>query len=131
MRMTITLTPEQLARLGAYVARGDFPSIEEAARQLIEERITEREAEEGDDFAWARPYVEEARADIADGNLISLDEHEARTEARLAAMAAGERYSGLHRSESWSMTSWAFDAAGGVRAVNAPPTPGNPRDPGP
>jgi antitoxin ParD1/3/4 len=52
--MTITLTPEQQALLSNYVARGDFPSIEEAARQLIDERIAERAAEEGDDLAWAQ-----------------------------------------------------------------------------
>jgi antitoxin ParD1/3/4 len=58
--MTITLTPEQQALLSNYVARGDFSSIEEAARQLIDERIAERAAEEGDDLAWAKPYVDEA-----------------------------------------------------------------------
>jgi Arc/MetJ-type ribon-helix-helix transcriptional regulator len=29
--MTITLTPEQLAWIDAHVARGDFPSVEEAS----------------------------------------------------------------------------------------------------
>jgi antitoxin ParD1/3/4 len=53
--MTITLTPEQESLLNAYIARGDFSSIEEAARQLIDERIAERAAEEGDDLAWAKP----------------------------------------------------------------------------
>jgi antitoxin ParD1/3/4 len=41
--MVITLTAEQEAWLKARVASGDFASIEEAARQLIEERIAERE----------------------------------------------------------------------------------------
>jgi antitoxin ParD1/3/4 len=49
--MTITLTPEQQARLEAYVARGDFASVEDAARQLIEERLNERAIEENDDLA--------------------------------------------------------------------------------
>jgi antitoxin ParD1/3/4 len=48
--MLISLTPEQLAKLVAYVARGDFGSIEEAARRLIDERIAERAAEESDDL---------------------------------------------------------------------------------
>jgi antitoxin ParD1/3/4 len=84
--MTITLTPEQQARLEAYVARGDFPSIEDAARQLIEERLNERAIEEGDDLAWAKPYVDEALAEIARGEGISLEEHKRRNASRLAAL---------------------------------------------
>jgi antitoxin ParD1/3/4 len=83
--MTITLTPEQQALLSAYVARGDFSSIEEAALQLINERIAERAAEEGDDLAWAKPYVDEARAAVARGDVLTLDEHKARNAARLAS----------------------------------------------
>jgi len=84
--MTITLTPEQQARLEAYVARGDFASVEDAARQLIEERLNERAIEENDDLAWAQPYVDEARAEIARGEGISLEEHKRRNAARLAAL---------------------------------------------
>jgi antitoxin ParD1/3/4 len=84
--MTITLTPEQEALLSAYIARGDFSSIEEAARQLIDERIAERAAEEGDDLTWAKPYVDEARAAVARGDVLTLDEHKARNAARLAAI---------------------------------------------
>jgi len=83
--MTITLTPEQLAWLNAEVARGHFQSIEEAARQLIDEGIAERMVEE-DDLAWAKPLVDEALADVARGDVITLEEHEARTAALLAAM---------------------------------------------
>jgi antitoxin ParD1/3/4 len=82
--MTITLTPEQLAWLDAEVAHGHFQSIEEAARQLIDQGIAERMAE--DDLAWAKPLVDEALADVARGDVITLEEHEARTAARLAAM---------------------------------------------
>ena len=85
--MTITLKPDQEAWLKSRVASGDFASVEEAARQLIDERIAERAAEESDDLAWAQPYVDEALADIARGGVISLEEHEARTDARLAAMS--------------------------------------------
>jgi antitoxin ParD1/3/4 len=84
--MTITLTPEQQARLEAYVARGDFPSIEDAARQLIEERLAERAVEEEDDLSWAKPYVDQARAEIARGEGISLEEHRRRNAERLAAL---------------------------------------------
>ncbi len=84
--MTITLTAEQEAWLKAHVASGDFASVEEAARQLIDERIAERAAEEGDDLAWAKPYVDEARAAVARGDVVTLDEHKSRNAARLAAI---------------------------------------------
>ncbi len=83
--MPITLTPGQEEWFGARVARGDFASVEEAARQLIDERITERAAEEGDDMAWAKPYVDEARVAVARGDVITLEEHKLRNAARLAA----------------------------------------------
>lgn len=41
--MPITLTPEQEAWCKAHVARGEFSSVEQAALQLIDERIAERE----------------------------------------------------------------------------------------
>lgn len=83
--MAITLTPDQEAWLQAHVATGDFPSIEEAARQLIDERIVERELEK-DDLAWAKPLVEEGLAALDRGEIISLEEHKARNAARLAAL---------------------------------------------
>ncbi|KAF0135547.1 MAG: hypothetical protein FD139_3278 [Methylocystaceae bacterium] len=83
--MAITLTPDQEAWLQAHVATGDFPSIEEAARQLIDERIVERELEK-DDLAWAKPLVEEGLAALERGEIISIEEHKARNAARLAAL---------------------------------------------
>ena len=65
--MPITLTPEQEAWCIARVAAGDFASVEEAARQLIDERIAERAVEEGNDLAWAKPYVDDARAAVVVG----------------------------------------------------------------
>ncbi len=85
--MTVSLTPEQVAWLSAHVARGDFSSIEEAVRQLIDERIAERGAMEDDDLAWAKPYVDEALAQAERGEVISWDEHRARNRARLARFA--------------------------------------------
>ena len=83
--MAITLTPDQEAWLQAHVATGDFPSIEEAARQLIDERIVERELEK-DDLVWAKPLVEEGLSALERGEFISLEEHRARNAARLAAL---------------------------------------------
>jgi antitoxin ParD1/3/4 len=84
--MTVTLHPDQEEWLKTRVASGDFVSVEEAARQLIDERIAEREAEESDEMEWAKPYVDEALAEVERGDVITLEEHEARNEARLAAM---------------------------------------------
>jgi antitoxin ParD1/3/4 len=83
--MTITLTPEQIAWIDAHVARGEFPSVEEAVRQLIDERIAERLIED-DDLSWAKPLVDKAVAEAERGDVVSLDQHKARNAARLAAM---------------------------------------------
>lgn len=69
----------------AHVATGDFASIEEAARQLIDERIAEIAAEDDDDLEWAKPLLDEARASIARGDVLTLEEHRARNAARRAA----------------------------------------------
>ena len=73
--MPITLTPEQKAWFKTHVARGDFASVEDAARQLIDERIAERAAEASDDLSWAKPDVDEARAAVTRGEYVSLEEH--------------------------------------------------------
>jgi len=84
--MLITLTPEQESWLNAHVASGNFASVEDAARQLIDERIAERAIEESDDLAWAKPFVEEARAAVAGCAFVSLDEHKAHNAALLASL---------------------------------------------
>lgn len=83
--MTITLTPEQEAWVTARLERGDFPSVEAAVRQLVDERIAEIAFEE-DDFAWAKSYVDEGLAALERGDVITLEEHKARNAARLAAL---------------------------------------------
>ena len=83
--MTISLTPEQQVWIAARVQRGEFATIEDAARQLIDERIAERDIE-SDDMAWAKPYIDEALAEVARGEEITLEEHKARNAARLAAL---------------------------------------------
>jgi len=62
--MAITLHPDQEAALKSRVARGDFAPLEEAARRLIDEALAEAER----------------------GEVITRADHEARIEARLAAM---------------------------------------------
>ena len=58
--MTISFTLEQLALLNGQVARGGFSTIGDAARQMIDERIAEREAEAQDDLVWTKPQADEA-----------------------------------------------------------------------
>jgi antitoxin ParD1/3/4 len=65
--MRISLTPDQQAWIASHVERGEFASIDEAARQLIDERIAERMIAE-DDLAWAKPLVTNATlAEVAFG----------------------------------------------------------------
>lgn len=83
--MNVALAPELLTWLTTHVARGEFASIDDAIRQLVGERIAERMIEE-DDLAWAKPYVDAALADVAQGKVLTRTEHEARMDALLAAM---------------------------------------------
>ncbi len=75
------LTTEQEAWLTAHIESGEFSSPEDAFAQLIEARM----ADEADDMAWARPYVEEAEAEFARGEFLTLEEHKARIAAQFAA----------------------------------------------
>jgi antitoxin ParD1/3/4 len=82
--MSISLTLDQHEWISARVANGDFASIEAAVRQLLDERITELSIE-GDDLAWAKPDVDEALAEVAHGQIMTREEHRARTSALLAS----------------------------------------------
>jgi antitoxin ParD1/3/4 len=84
--ISITLKPEQEAWLKAHVTTGEFASVEEAARQLIDDRITEISEAEDDEMDWAKPFFDEARRAIARGETITLEEHRARNAERLAAL---------------------------------------------
>jgi antitoxin ParD1/3/4 len=88
--MAITLRPEQVAQLQTLVTRGEYASIEDAARQLIDERLAERSIEESDDLSWAKPYVDEALAAVARGEVMSLEGHKERTAALLADLKKKE-----------------------------------------
>jgi len=79
--MTITLTPEQQRRLEAAVAAGRFASVEEAVRIAVD-HLVPTGAELGD-LSWAKPYLDEARASIARGESISLEEFNAHVDTRL------------------------------------------------
>ena len=73
--MTVTLTPEQMRWLEEAVAQGRFSSVEEAVRVAVVGLQTSFEPE---NLEWARPYIEEARAEIRRGEGVELDEFLAR-----------------------------------------------------
>jgi Arc/MetJ-type ribon-helix-helix transcriptional regulator len=82
--MTITLTPEQQRRLEAAVAAGEFASVEEAVRWAVDQiLVTEEDLR---DLSWAKPYLDEAREQIARGESISLEEFNAEVDKRLAKL---------------------------------------------
>jgi Arc/MetJ-type ribon-helix-helix transcriptional regulator len=82
--MTITLTPEQQKRLEAAVAAGQFASVEEAVRFAVDQLVVD----ELGDLSWAKPYLDEARAQIARGESLSVEEVFAETDAWLKKRGA-------------------------------------------
>ncbi len=80
--MTAPPSSRQQAWLDARIASGEFASVEDAVRQMIDDRM----AEEDDDLAWALPYVAEALAEADRGDVLSLQEHEAAMDRLLATM---------------------------------------------
>ena len=59
--------PAQQEWLETQIAKGEFASAEDAVRQMIAERM----ALEADNLAWAKPYVDEARAAVARGEVFT------------------------------------------------------------
>ncbi len=87
--MSINLTRKQETWIKARVATGEFASVEDAARRLIDDRIAELADDEGgepDDMAWAKPLVDEGIAALERGEFMTLEEHRARNAARRAAL---------------------------------------------
>ena len=82
--MTITLTPDQLQKLEARVAAGEFASVEEAVRAAVDCMIIE----DLGDLSWAKSYLDEARAQIARGETVSAAEVFAETDAWLKKRGA-------------------------------------------
>ena len=77
--MHITLPTEQQEWLEAEVAAGRFESIDDALAAAVAELMSI----DADDLAWAKPYVEEARASVARGAVIAGEEFFQRLEGRL------------------------------------------------
>ena len=75
--MTITLTTDQQAWIDAHIASGEFATVEDAAHTLMDSAILDRALVEHDDLAWAKPFVDEALAEIDRGETISAEIHRA------------------------------------------------------
>lgn len=82
--MVVNLTPAQEGWIRTQVETGKFASIEDAVRQLIDERIAAYENGVGDDLEWTKPYIAEGLAAIERGDVVTLEEHKSRNAARVA-----------------------------------------------
>jgi antitoxin ParD1/3/4 len=80
--MNVKLPPEQQKWLEAEVAAGSFSSIDEALAVAVADLM----AIHKDDFAWAKPYVEQARASVARGDVLSGEDYFRRLSAKLEAL---------------------------------------------
>jgi antitoxin ParD1/3/4 len=80
--MNISLPKEQLEWLQAEVAAGHFSSIDEA----LSVAVADLKALSEDDLAWAKPYVDEAREQVARGETLSEAEFFAWLDARIEAL---------------------------------------------
>jgi antitoxin ParD1/3/4 len=77
--MTINLPRDQQEWLEAQVKAGAYDSVEEAVASIVAERMHL----DVDDLSWAKPLVDEARASIARGEGMTLEEHRTRIAERL------------------------------------------------
>ncbi len=80
--MNISLPKEQREWLEAEVAAGHFSSIDEA----LSVAVADLKALSDDDLAWAKPYVDQARASVARGDVISGEEFFRHLNAKINAL---------------------------------------------
>ena len=73
--MKIDLTPEQESWLKSRVANGNFATVADAIRTILDEHM----AVVDDDLAWAKPLVEEGERAIERGDVMSLEEFRSRS----------------------------------------------------
>ena len=76
--MTLTLTPDQVAWLEEQVRCGAFASVQDGVREAVARMMPP----DGEELEWVRPYLDEARASVARGEVVeakdvfaALDEH--------------------------------------------------------
>ncbi len=80
--MNITLPPEQQKWLEAQVAAGQFTSLDEAVATAVADLM----AMHSDDFAWAKPYVDQARVSVARGDVLTGEEFFKRLDAKVETL---------------------------------------------
>lgn len=85
--MTLTLSPDQLSWIEARIEAGEFSDVAGAVRSLLGEAIVERESDDTDDFAWAKPLVDEALAAVERGDTVTLAELDAHLDAKFGMLA--------------------------------------------
>jgi Arc/MetJ-type ribon-helix-helix transcriptional regulator len=78
--MNIKLPAEQQNWLEDQVAAGRFGSVDDAVTVAVAELM----AIDGDDLVWAKPYVDEARAEAARCEVVPIDDALADIDAYLA-----------------------------------------------
>ena len=80
--MNVRLPPDQQKWLEEQVAAGRFGSIDDAVAFAVADLM----GSGADDLAWAKPYVDEARAATARGEVAPLDDALADIDAHLATL---------------------------------------------
>lgn len=80
MPTAIKLTAAQEAWLEAQAAEGRIPSVEDAVRGAVADFMTLS----SDELAWAKPYVDEARASVARGDVAKGEDVLARLRHRIS-----------------------------------------------
>jgi antitoxin ParD1/3/4 len=80
--LNVRLSREQQEWLEAQVASGQFASVDEAVAAAVADLM----ALHDDDLAWAKPYVDEARASVTRGDVMSGEEFFKRLDAKMASL---------------------------------------------
>ena len=80
--MNIKLPGNQQKWLEEQVEAGRFGSVDDAVAIAVADLM----AIGDDDLSWAKPYVDEARAEVAKGEVVSLEDAVADIDAHLAAL---------------------------------------------
>lgn len=80
--MNVKLPADQLRWLERKVDAGQFASVDEAVATAVGDFM----ALHDDDLAWAKPYVDQARASMARGDVLSGEDYFKRLDAKRAAL---------------------------------------------
>jgi antitoxin ParD1/3/4 len=80
--MNIKLPIEQEEWLKAQVAAGCYASLDEALAVAVADLM----AIHSDELAWAKPYIDQARASVARGDVMSGEEYFKRLNTKLEAI---------------------------------------------